>query len=186
MITCVKFLSIFAYTIVIFFFEGYWLLGFFAINIAGMIVTRIRPLQALKCLLVFLPFVLLVAGFNFVLGYVKDALYSSSRLLLICNITQCYRKAVSMEDLSSAIEILFSPLQIFQIAGKDIGLMVCIALAFIPVLRRDFNQIRLALRAKGMKMQVKNIAYLLTPFFVGILQRTDEISKAIRTKGYND
>jgi energy-coupling factor transport system permease protein len=91
-----------------------------------------------------------------------------------------------MEDLASAIEILFSPLKIFQMRGKDIGLMACIALAFIPVLRRDFTQIRLALSAKGMKMRAKNIPYMLTPFFIGILQRTEEIAKAIRTKGYDE
>jgi energy-coupling factor transport system permease protein len=88
------------------------------------------------------------------------------------------------EDLANAIEILFSPLKIFKIDGRDIGLMVCISLAFIPVLRRDFIQIRIALRARGMSLRMKNMRYLLKPFFIGILQRTGEIAMAIRTKAY--
>jgi energy-coupling factor transport system permease protein len=115
---------------------------------------------------------------------VEDAVALSIRLVLICNITQCYKKVVSAEDLANAIEILFSPLKVFNIKGKDVGLMVCISLAFIPVLRRDFSQVRIALRARGMKLTARNMKYFLKPFFIGILQRTDEISKAIRTKGY--
>ena len=130
-------------------------------------------------------FVLLAAIVNIVLGYIEDAAYLSIRLVLICNITQCYKKVVSAENLANAIEILFTPLKVFKIEGKDIGLMVCISLAFIPVLRRDFAQIRTALRARGMKITISTMKYLLKPFFIGILQRTDEISKAIRTKGYN-
>jgi energy-coupling factor transport system permease protein len=186
MFSCIKFLSIFAYTILIFFFEGPALLGFFAANIAAMAVTKVTPKTALRNLVMILPFVLLAAAFNLILGYVKDAIILSARLFLVCNMTLCYKKAVSMEDLTAAVEILFSPLKVFKIKGKDVGLMVCIALAFIPVLRRDFKQIRLALCAKGMKMTIKNATYLLIPFFVGILQRTDEIAKAIRTKGYDE
>jgi energy-coupling factor transport system permease protein len=180
-----RFLSIFAYTILIFFAEGYWLLGFFAANIAAMIVTRVSPAKALKHLRSFLPFVLLAAVVNIALGSVKDAVNLSLRLILICNITQCYKKVVSAGDLAGAIEILFSPLKVFKVEGRDIGLMVCISLAFIPVLRRDFNHVRAALRARGIKITVSTMKYLLRPFFIGILQRTNEISTAVRSKGYN-
>jgi energy-coupling factor transporter transmembrane protein EcfT len=183
MANCVKFLSIFAYTILIFFFEGYWLLGFLAVNIAAMILTRVTPKQALKHIVALFPFILLVTVVNLALG--DASLYLSARLLLICNITQCYKRVVSAENLANAISILFSPLKIFNIKGTDVGLMVCISLAFIPILRRDFNQIRIALRARGMTITVRNAKYLLKPFFIGILQRTDEIAKAIRTKGYD-
>jgi energy-coupling factor transport system permease protein len=183
---CVKFLSIFVYTILIFFFEGYWLVGFFAVNIAAMIITKVTPGRALKQLLTFLPFVLFAAAVNLALGFVEDAIYLTLRLILICNITQCYKKAVSTEDLANAVEILFAPLKVFKIEGKDVGLMVCISLAFIPVIRRDFNQIRIALRARGMHFTAANMKYLLKPFFIGILQRTEEIAKALRTKGYGE
>jgi energy-coupling factor transporter transmembrane protein EcfT len=184
---CAKFLSIFVYTILIFFFQGHWLLGFAAVNIVAMIITKVAPPAALKHILAFLPFVLFVGIVNLAFGAFKNmsySLYLSLRLILICNITQCYKKVVQAEDLANAIEIIFSPLKIFKIEGRDIGLMVCISLAFIPVLRRDFMQIRTALRARGMRLTMKNMQYLLKPFFIGILQRTGEIAKAIRTKGY--
>jgi energy-coupling factor transporter transmembrane protein EcfT len=185
MANCVKFLSIFAYTILIFFVHGVLLPAFFAINIAAMIITKITPAQAARYLLSFLPFMLLAAAVNIAFGAAEDAAKLTLRLIFICNITQCYKKAVSAENLANAIETLFSPLKVFKIEGKDIGLMVCISLAFIPVLRRDFTHIRTALRARGMKLTASNMKYLLRPFFIGILQRTDGISRAIRTKGYD-
>jgi energy-coupling factor transport system permease protein len=184
MFNTIKFLSIFAYTIGVFLFEWPPMVIFPAINIAAMILCRVTPLAAAKYILSFLPFILFAAVFNFVLGFMRDAIYLSIRLILIVNITQCYKKVVSTTDLCKVIEGLSKPLRIFHIESKDVSLMVSISLAFIPVLRRDFDQIRMALRAKGMKLGAKNFKYLVKPFFVGILSRTNEISQAIRAKGY--
>jgi energy-coupling factor transport system permease protein len=180
----IRFLSIFAYTIAIFFFEWPLMLIFLGINGAAMFFCRVRPLAAAKYILSFLPFILFAAVFNFLLGFMRDAVYLSVRLILICNITQCYKKVVTTNDLCRVIEGLSKPLGVFNIDGKDVSLMVSISLAFIPVLRRDFDQIRLALKAKGMKLSAKNFKYVVKPFFVGILSRTHEISQAIRSKGY--
>jgi energy-coupling factor transport system permease protein len=91
---------------------------------------------------------------------------------------------VSVTDLCRVIEGLSRPLRVFHIDGKDVSLMVSISLAFIPVLRRDFDQVSMALKAKGALLNAKNLKYIVKPFFVGILSRTHEISQAIRSKGY--
>jgi energy-coupling factor transport system permease protein len=114
----------------------------------------------------------------------RDAAYLTVRLILICTITQCYKKVVSANDLCRVIEKLGKPLKVFNIDGKDVALMVSISLAFIPILRRDFDQVRMALKAKGMQLSAKNFKYIVKPFFVGVLSRTHEISQAIRSKGY--
>ena len=180
----IKFLLFFAYTILIFSVERWWFLAFLAVNITVMIIVRLSPREALRYERSLLPFILFAALFNLALGYWEDAVFLSVRLLLIGNMTQCYRKSSSASDLAKAIETLCAPLKLFNIDGRDIGLMVSISLAFIPVLRRDFNAIRLALRAKGMNMTFRNARYILKPFFSGILKRSDEIANAIRTKAY--
>jgi energy-coupling factor transport system permease protein len=184
MFGAIRFFSIFAYTIAIFFFEWPLLLIFLGINGATMLLCRVTPLAAAKYILSFLPFILFAAIFNFLFGFMRDAVYLTIRLILICNITQCYKKVVSTKDLRRIIESLGKPLRVFNIDEKDVALMVSISLAFIPVLRRDFDQIRLALKAKGMRLSAKNFKYVVKPFFVGILSRTHEISQAIRSKGY--
>jgi energy-coupling factor transporter transmembrane protein EcfT len=184
MFNTIKFLSIFAYTIGVFFFEWPLIALFLGINAAAMIFCRVTPLAAAKYILSFLPFILFAAVFNFILGFFQDAVYLTLRLILICNITQCYKKVVSVTDLCRVIEGLSRPLRVFRIDGKDVSLMVSISLAFIPVLRRDFDQVRMALKAKGAPLNAKNFKYIVKPFFVGILSRTHEISQAVRSKGY--
>jgi energy-coupling factor transport system permease protein len=184
MFNTVKFLSIFAYTITIFFFDWPFIAAFLLINITAMILCRVSPPAAARYILSFLPFVFLAAVFNLILGFVQDAIYLTVRLILICNITQCYKKVVNTSDLCKVIEGFSRPLKVFNIDGKDVSLMVSISLAFIPVLRRDFDQIRMALRAKGMKLSAQNFKHIVKPFFVGILSRTNEISQALRAKGY--
>jgi energy-coupling factor transport system permease protein len=184
MFKAAKILSIFIYTIGIFFFRWPLIMIFLLINTTAMILCRITPAAAARYILSFLPFILLAAAFNFALGFVPDALYITARLILICNITQCYKKAVSTGDLCEAIEKISRPFRVFNIDGRDLSLMVSISLAFIPILRRDFDQIKTALKAKGMKISAKNFKYLVKPFFTGILSRTNEIARAIRLKGY--
>jgi energy-coupling factor transport system permease protein len=184
MVRTIRFLSIFAYTIGIFFFEWPLILIAPGINIAAMFLCRVTPRAAAKYILAFLPFIFFAAIFNFLLGFMRDAVYLTVRLILICNITQCYKKVVSTNDLRWIIEGMSKPLKVFHIDGKDVSLMVSISLAFIPILRRDFDQIKLALQAKGMRLNAKNFKYIVKPFFVGILSRTHEISQAIRSKGY--
>jgi energy-coupling factor transporter transmembrane protein EcfT len=179
-----KILSIFVYTIGIFFFDWPLILIFPLINIAAMILCRITPAAAAKYIFSFLPFIFLAAVFNVVLGFVLDAIYITVRLMLICNITQCYRRVVSTKDLCDTIENICGFFKVFKIDGRAVSLMVSISLTFIPVLRRDFDQIKTALKAKGMKINAKNLKYIVNPFFTGILSRTNEIAQAIRLKGY--
>jgi energy-coupling factor transport system permease protein len=184
MINVLRLVSIFAYTILIFFFSGYSLAIFIVINVIAMVITKVSPASALTYLVPLLPFIGFACVFNMALGYTGEAVNLALRLVLIGNITQCYKKTASAADLSSAIEILFYPLRVFKIEGRDIGLMVCISLAFLPVLRRDFTAIRLALRAKGMRFSSRSLKYMLSPFLTGIFKRTSEISRTIRAKGY--
>jgi energy-coupling factor transporter transmembrane protein EcfT len=184
MFRTIRFLSIFAYTIGVFLFEWPLMLIALGINGVAMFLCRVTPLAAARYILSFLPFVVFAAVFNFLLGYTREAVYLTVRLILICNITQCYKKVVSTKDLCKIIEGLDKPLGVFHIDGRDVSLMVSISLAFIPVLRRDFDQIKLALKAKGMRLTAKNFKYIAKPFLVGILSRTHEISQALRSKGY--
>jgi energy-coupling factor transporter transmembrane protein EcfT len=179
-----KLLLLFAYSITVFFAAGIWLLPYLAVNVILMAVTKITPLAALRYISGALPFILFAAVINLILGSVMDSVWLSLRLFLVCNVTQCFRKSVSIGALGEALETLASPLRVFKVNSRDVGLVVCIAIAFIPVLRRDFGQIRMALRAKGMKVNFRNFKYLVLPFFTGLFKRTSEIADALNSKGY--
>jgi hypothetical protein len=79
--------SIFAYTILIFFFSGYSLAAFAALNVIAMIITKVSPASAFTYLAAFLPFIGFACVFNLAMGYVEEAVNLALRLVLIgkCN-----------------------------------------------------------------------------------------------------
>jgi energy-coupling factor transporter transmembrane protein EcfT len=185
----VKLLGFFCYTIAIFFFSGWFLLPFLALDLVFYTWLKIKPLTALRYIAGLLPFILFAAVFNLLMGDWRGAVWLSLRLILVCGLTQSFRRSVSSEALADAVETLFRPAALLggkkhESLPRDIGLMVAISMAFIPVLRRDFGQITLALRAKGMKFSFRNFKYAVRPFFTGVFKRTDEISRALAAKGY--
>jgi energy-coupling factor transport system permease protein len=95
-------------------------------------------------------------------------------------------------QIANAIETLFFPLSFFQnhknkfntITPKDIGLMVSIAVAFIPIIKNDFFNVRSALKSKGLKIGIRNFKYVLKPFLFLVLSRTNDITNALKAKAY--
>jgi energy-coupling factor transport system permease protein len=180
-----KLLLLGTYTLGIFFVSDFRALGLFAVlNICLMLRTRLSPGKALLYLRGPAPFILLAALINLAAAGGRDAALVALRLVLVCNGTQLFRRVVNSTQLAGAIETLCRPLKIFKVDPRDISLMVCVGIAFIPVLRRDFNQINHALRAKAMPLRAGNVKYLLKPFLYGILRRADEISGALNAKAY--
>jgi energy-coupling factor transport system permease protein len=173
------------YSFMVFFVSNYYILAVFSIgNSILMKVAHVSIKSALKYVLALLPFMLFAAIINSLLGDIHEGILIMIRLILVCNSTYSFKYMVSSMELARAIEILVHPLKAIKVDPKDIGLMICIGVAFLPILGRELLQIKSALQAKGMKMSVKNTKYLLKPFLYGILKRTDEISDALKSKGY--
>jgi energy-coupling factor transporter transmembrane protein EcfT len=151
----------------------------------GGTVVLFSPGGVLKDLLAILPFILLAALINFLMGDIREAALVTARLLLVCNMTSIFRRLVSSRELGRALETLFLPLKFFKVNPGDISLLVCISIAFIPVLQREAREIIYGLKAKGIKMPaLGGVKYLFKPFFFGLFKRTNEIALALRAKGY--
>ncbi|MDR3336313.1 MAG: energy-coupling factor transporter transmembrane protein EcfT [Treponema sp.] len=182
----IKLLLLIVYTISVFFIENYFILAFFTFaNIFLMIFFRLKITGALRELAGMLPFIFFAAFINLFLGEVREALLVAFRLVLVCNITFIFRRLESSMELARSVELLFIPLKVFKINPEDIGLMVCICIAFIPVLQRELKEIIYGLKAKGMKMSAGNVKYIFKPFFFALFKRTNEIALALKAKGYN-
>ncbi|AEF83974.1 putative cobalt transport permease, CbiQ family [Treponema primitia ZAS-2] len=173
------------YTFIVFFTSNYYILGAYClINIFVMILVHVKVKPALRYTAGILPFIIFAAAINFFLEDTNTALLFFIRLLVVCNVTHSFKYILSTTQLANAIETLFYPLKLFRVNPKDISLMICICIAFIPVLSRELEQIKQGLQAKGMEMRIKNVKYVLKPFLYGVFKRTDEISDALRAKAY--
>lgn len=67
-------------------------------------------------------------------------------------------------------------------------MIACIAIAFIPILRNELNQIRYSLKSKGINSNffyiLKNLNLIFKPFFISLLRRTSQIESSLKAKAY--
>ena len=187
----IKFILFLIYTIGIFFIKDYITLGLIEIfNIILMLALKINILNSIKNLVKLVPFILFTVVINILLVELKFAILMGVRLILVCNLTYTFSKTISNTEIGDVIEKLVYPLKIFKINPKEIGLMVTIALAFIPIMKAEFSQIKNVLKAKGIKPTklnlLKNLNLIFRPFFVSVLQRLNEIELALKAKGYQE
>ena len=92
------------------------------------------------------------------------------------------------QRLQYVVETLLKPLKIFKIDSKEIGIMVCIGVAFIPIIQKQISEIKLSLKSKGFDLRFWNIIkkpnYILVPLLTSIIKRVGEIEQSLLSKGY--
>ncbi|MDO5556362.1 MAG: energy-coupling factor transporter transmembrane component T [Clostridia bacterium] len=185
----IKFVLFLIYTISIFFIKNYIALIVVAlINISLIILLKINIKKIINNLLNLLPFILFTVIINIIFGGLQFAIEIGVKLFLVCNITLIFSKILSYSQFAEVIENIMFPLKIFNINPKEIGLMIIIALSFMPIVKNDLQQIKLSLESKGIRMKkvnlLKNAKLIFKPFFVSIFQRTSEIEYSLKAKGY--
>ena len=184
-----KFVLFITYTILIFLINDFKLLLIpLFINIICIIILKLNIKNMLINLLKLSIFILFTIIVNFIVESIEYALIVAFKLLLICNITYIFSKSISYMEFAKVIENIFYPLKIFKIEPKNIGIIVCIALAFIPILKKELEELKYVLKIKGFKISLinilKNISIISKPFFVSILRKVNDIENTLLIKGY--
>lgn len=185
----IRFILFLIYTVSIFLIKDYRVLVLVTfINILLMFIFRINVKNAINNLLKLFVFIAFTAIINAIFDTLSSAIIIVIKLLLVCNATYIYSKTVSYMEFANIIEIICYPVKIFKVNPKDIGLIVCIALAFVPILKNELQEIKNALIVKGFNFTtinvLKNIKLIFKPVFVSILQRVNELENSLRIKGY--
>ncbi|MCI9366346.1 MAG: hypothetical protein HFJ54_07495 [Clostridia bacterium] len=185
----IQFILFLAYTILIFFIKEYSLLTIFiGINMILMLVFRINIKGAFIFILKLLPIITFTTIINIWISGLSFGMLIGVRLIILCNITYIYTRKMTFSKLQYVIETLLKPLKIIKIDSKEIGIMLCIGVAFIPIIQKEITNIKYSLKAKGFRINVKNIVlkpnYILTPLITGIIKRVGEIENSLSSKGY--
>jgi len=114
----------------------------------------------------------------------------SSRIVIFVLATFLVSLTTSPLSLSEAIVSLMKPLRIFRIPVYDLGMILFIALRFIPVLTEEIETIRKAQFIRGIDFsgglfaRIKRVIALILPVFFSAFRRADDLSVAIETRGY--
>ena len=185
----IKFILFLIYIIGIFFINNYYLLGAIAIfNVSLILIAKISIKKTIINLIKLLPFILFTSVINLILIDLQNAILITIRLILVCNTSYIFSKTISYFEFADVIEKLFYPLKVFKVNPKDIGLIVTIALSFVPIFKDELLQMKNVLKVKGINSTkinlIKNMNLIFKPFFVSILQRVNEIEYSLKSKGY--
>ena len=174
------------YATAIFFIpNNIFLLCPFMINMVLWIVTKSNIKKIVRNLLKIFPFVLLTFLINCWLDTYVNALWMAAKLLLVCNITFIYSQTTSTAQVAKTVRKLCTPLKVFKINPEVIEVLVAIALSILPIMKREYMEVKEACKAKNIPINLKNSKIILSRMLTSYLKRVDEIDEALIKKGYN-
>lgn len=162
------------------------LLVVFLLNLLAMIVLKIKVGEAIQNIVKWLPFILLTVLINCLLSNYEYALLIAVKLILVCNATYIYSKTTTVRGMARTIKNLCMPLKWLNVNPDDMELLVCISLSMLPILKREYFQLREACVAKGMALNIKNSKVVLTKLMISVMKRVNEIEESMIEKGYGE
>jgi energy-coupling factor transport system permease protein len=165
----------------------------------GLFVRSIKPIIFIIILTSVLHLLLTKTGqalwvtpfFTVYSGGVKQAIFISSRFLILVVMASLLTFTTSSLDLTDALEQLLNPLKKIRVPVHELALMMSIALRFIPTLWEETEKIRNAQLARGANLESGNIfkrlyAYIpiFIPLFLSSFRRAEELAMAMEARGY--
>lgn len=127
-------------------------------------------------------------------GSVYRALYMSARIFLLIIASAELTYTTTPNDLTDAIEKLFSPLRFIGLknAVHTLAMMMTIALRFIPTLIEETQKIMNAQKARGADLEngklidrIKALIPILIPLLISSVRRAYELAEAMECRCYN-
>lgn len=93
-------------------------------------------------------------------------------------------------DAAAAVEALLHPLGRWHAPLRELGLIVGLAIGFVPLLRQEAQRLAAVQRVRRGKRswswpdRVRVAAPFLVPLFVGVLRRADEVALALEARAF--
>ncbi len=182
----------------------FYLVFVFIVSIVSKVGLKslIGSLKPLRFLMLFMAFFNLffyktgtvVFEFKFIEIY-DEAIFRTLFFLLRIVIMVLYSTMLTLTtsplELASAIESLLKPLEKIKFPAHEVGMMISIALRFIPTLFEEMNKIMNAQASRGIdfkngkiKEKIRGIVSMLIPLFINSLKRADDLANAMEVRGY--
>ena len=121
---------------------------------------------------------------------IEMAIIFSGRIVVFVLATFLISLTTSPISISEAVVSLVKPLRYIGVPVYDLGMIMFIALRFIPVLADEVETVRKAQVIRGVEFsgnlwqRIKRSSALILPVFYSALRRADDLSTAIETRGY--
>lgn len=114
-----------------------------------------------------------------------------ARIIMLACLALSVAASTTPTKLAQACTSLMRPLGHIGVPIEDVGLVLAMALRFIPVVSEEAGRIRLAQRARGVNFdegpvlrRVRAWAAVLTPLVVGLFRRADRVAESMDARCY--
>lgn len=190
-----KIALLFAYSIAIFFVSSWWaMLGFAAAVVVAGVAARL-PFGLMNRMLV--P-VYVLAGFSVlfnviaapIVGGLLAGLFLALRMVLLVAASFVVCLTSSSTDLLEAFRWFIGPLGRVHVPVDDVAFTLSLALRFIPLVEREYGQIRTAQKARGADLaasffdKLRIAGFAFAAMFVNLFRRADTMAEAMDSRCY--
>ena len=184
-----QFLLFLVYTILIFFVKEYYILILvFVFNIMLMIALKESIKNAVIAILKLMPIIIFTTTINIMISGFSFGMLIGVRLIIVCNMTYIFSRKMTPNKLKYVIETILKPLKIIKIDSKEIAIILCIGISFIPIIQKEIIELKYSLKSKGFRWNFKSFIkkpnYILAPLITSIIKRIGEIENSLSSKGY--
>lgn len=206
----VKFLLSLALMAVVFCAGNPWALAVAALFLAAFyLIARIPPLQALRSVGPLLVLVLFTALLNvlFVQGGqvyfqwgilcisqkgLQSAGFIAVRLMLLLMAMSLLTLTTTTLDITAAFERLIRPLRRIGVPAHELGMILGIALRFLPQFAQELSNVRKAQLSRGAHLTVnpfrgglRSLSALMVPLFSSAFRHAETLSQAMDARCYH-
>lgn len=115
------------------------------------------------------------------------------RIVLLAGFACAVSASTTPPEISDACVRLLRPLGAVGVPVADIGLVLSLALRFIPIVAEEYGRIQMAQRSRGVRFdegglfeRVRVWASVLTPLVVGLFRRADSLAESMASRCYAD
>ena len=187
----VKLIFLIAISVYIFTVKDYFTLNIvLIISIVMLFLSRIKLINYIKAIVNSIYFVIITFVINLLFSDIIYSFMISYRIFIMIIFTLILTLTTKPMDIVYGITNLLYPLKIFGVNTKDISLMVGIGISFMPILKNEYIHIKQAQMAKGYYPKIRDIKKyslcIFVPYLTNCFKRVDEMSIALRAKGYEE
>jgi len=127
-------------------------------------------------------------------GGISKAVFMALRIVLLILLSSVLTYTTSPNDLTDAIERIFSFLTVFGLknAVHTLAMMMTIALRFIPTLIEEAEKIMNAQKARGADLEsgnlferIRSLIPILIPLLISSVMRAYQLAEAMECRCYN-
>ena len=180
--TAIKMAGLCLVTLLLFSAGSLWASIPILLFVAGCyLVAGLRfALHGLRMLRPLLPFVVVVTIWHLLTGDPQKAAQLAVRISTAVAAANLVTMTSALSDIVAIIEWLVSPLRVFGVRPRVIGLAVALVIRFIPVTSERVSRLAEAWRARSARRAGWHI---IAPATLGALDDAEHVADALRARG---